>query len=133
MHNGGIADFPKLKRRLQRDLPDVAFNMVQGNTGMTTIHALVNSLVNLDSDSEWCFALLLSKVREGAEILSLLSSHLVLASRPKRKFFHNRGTAKGNDGHDSLLECLCGRIRCHRGAFSAILCTNLAYHLYSQV
>lgn len=37
MHNGGIADFTKLKRRLQRDLPDVVFNMVQGNTGMTIV------------------------------------------------------------------------------------------------
>lgn len=35
MHNGGIAEFPVLKRRLQKDLPDVAFDMVQGNTGMS--------------------------------------------------------------------------------------------------
>jgi hypothetical protein len=34
MHNGGIAEFPTVKRRLQQDLPDVAFDMVQGNTGM---------------------------------------------------------------------------------------------------
>lgn len=34
MHNGGIAEFATIKRRLQRDLPDVAFDMVQGNTGM---------------------------------------------------------------------------------------------------
>lgn len=33
MHNGGIAEFTKLKRRLQQDLPDFAFDMVQGNTG----------------------------------------------------------------------------------------------------
>lgn len=46
MHNGGIAEFPRIKRRLQKDLPDVAFDMVQGNT-----------------DSEWAFALFLSKVR----------------------------------------------------------------------
>ncbi|TRM60197.1 nucleophile aminohydrolase [Schizophyllum amplum] len=45
MHNGGIADFPRVKRRLQADLPDVAFNMVQGNT-----------------DSEWAFAVFLSKL-----------------------------------------------------------------------
>ncbi|GAW06118.1 glutamine amidotransferase [Lentinula edodes] len=45
MHNGGIADFPLVKRRLQADLPDVAFNKVQGNT-----------------DSEWAFALFLSKL-----------------------------------------------------------------------
>ncbi|KAF8898794.1 nucleophile aminohydrolase [Infundibulicybe gibba] len=43
MHNGGIADFQLIKRRLQNSLPDVAFNMVQGNT-----------------DSEWAFALFLS-------------------------------------------------------------------------
>jgi glutamine amidotransferase len=45
MHNGGIAEFGTLKRRLHQDLPDSAFHMVQGNT-----------------DSEWCFALLLSKL-----------------------------------------------------------------------
>ncbi|KAJ7630895.1 nucleophile aminohydrolase [Roridomyces roridus] len=45
MHNGGIAQWPLVKRSLQRDLPDVAFHMVQGNT-----------------DSEWAFALFLSKL-----------------------------------------------------------------------
>lgn len=34
MHNGGIAEFSFIKRRLQSTLPDVAFNMVQGNTGV---------------------------------------------------------------------------------------------------
>lgn len=33
MHNGGIADFPKIKRKLQMSLPDEVFNMVNGNTG----------------------------------------------------------------------------------------------------
>jgi len=33
MHNGGIADFPLIKRRLQNRLPDTAFDVVQGNTG----------------------------------------------------------------------------------------------------
>jgi len=46
MHNGNIADFPLFKRRLQADLPDDIFATVKGNT-----------------DSEWSFALLLSKVR----------------------------------------------------------------------
>jgi hypothetical protein len=36
MHNGGIAEFNMFKRRLQTDLPDVAFDMVQGNTGVST-------------------------------------------------------------------------------------------------
>ncbi|KAJ7900299.1 N-terminal nucleophile aminohydrolase [Mycena olivaceomarginata] len=45
MHNGGIAEWERIKRMLQKDLPDVAFNMVQGNT-----------------DSEWAFALFLSKL-----------------------------------------------------------------------
>ena len=34
MHNGGIAEFPKIKRKLQMALPDELFNMVTGNTGM---------------------------------------------------------------------------------------------------
>ena len=45
MHNGGVADFPKIKRRLQSFIPDDVFDMVSGNT-----------------DSQWSFALFLSKV-----------------------------------------------------------------------
>jgi glutamine amidotransferase len=33
MHNGGIADFPLIKRKLQAGLTDEVFNVVQGNTG----------------------------------------------------------------------------------------------------
>ncbi|KAI9438383.1 N-terminal nucleophile aminohydrolase [Russula earlei] len=46
MHNGGIEQFPKIKRRLQQQLPDEIFHVVNGNT-----------------DSEWSFALFLSKLR----------------------------------------------------------------------
>ncbi|KII93759.1 hypothetical protein PLICRDRAFT_35984 [Plicaturopsis crispa FD-325 SS-3] len=45
MHNGGVADFPHVKRRLQATLPDEIFDIVQGNT-----------------DSEWAFALFISKL-----------------------------------------------------------------------
>ncbi|KAJ8595922.1 N-terminal nucleophile aminohydrolase [Rhizopogon salebrosus TDB-379] len=45
MHNGGIADFHLIKRRLQAELSDDVYNVVQGNT-----------------DSECAFALLLSKL-----------------------------------------------------------------------
>lgn len=45
MHNGGIAEFAKLKRKLQTTLPDDIYNVPQGNT-----------------DSEWAFALFLSKL-----------------------------------------------------------------------
>jgi len=47
MHNGEIADFPRIKRNLQAGLSDEVFNVVQGNT-----------------DSEWAFALFLSKLPE---------------------------------------------------------------------
>ncbi|KAH7104128.1 glutamine amidotransferase [Auriculariales sp. MPI-PUGE-AT-0066] len=43
MHNGGIAQFNLIKRKLQAKLPDDIFTVVQGNT-----------------DSEWSFALFLS-------------------------------------------------------------------------
>ncbi|KAI8972753.1 nucleophile aminohydrolase [Pilobolus umbonatus] len=43
MHNGGIAEFDKIKRRLQNSLSEELFLFVQGNT-----------------DSEWAFALFLS-------------------------------------------------------------------------
>ncbi|KAL0576360.1 glutamine amidotransferase subunit [Marasmius crinis-equi] len=45
MHNGGIAQFPLIKRQLQSALPDDIFHVAQGNT-----------------DSEWAFALFLSKL-----------------------------------------------------------------------
>ncbi|KAI0801184.1 N-terminal nucleophile aminohydrolase [Fomes fomentarius] len=45
MHNGGIADFHLIKRKLIMALPDELFNMVNGNT-----------------DSQWAFALFLSKL-----------------------------------------------------------------------
>ena len=34
MHNGGIADFHLVKRRLQAKLSDEIFDIVQGNTGI---------------------------------------------------------------------------------------------------
>ncbi|KAG6912001.1 hypothetical protein DXG01_000249 [Tephrocybe rancida] len=45
MHNGGIADFHLIKRKIQTFIPDEIFDTVQGNT-----------------DSEWAFALFLSKL-----------------------------------------------------------------------
>jgi predicted glutamine amidotransferase len=54
MHNGGIAEFNKIKRTLQQSLPDNIFEVVQGNT-----------------DSEWAFALFLSKLPDaGAKSLT---------------------------------------------------------------
>jgi hypothetical protein len=41
MHNGGIADFPKIKRKLQGQLTDEVFNVVQGNTGIYTLTPLI--------------------------------------------------------------------------------------------
>jgi hypothetical protein len=42
MHNGGIADFSRLKRKLQDSLPDEAFDVVQGNTGFPLFLSLRN-------------------------------------------------------------------------------------------
>ena len=33
MHNGGLAEFHKFKRKLQQVLPDKIFEVPQGNTG----------------------------------------------------------------------------------------------------
>jgi glutamine amidotransferase len=46
MHNGGIAEFERMKRKLQDSLPEELFLFPQGNT-----------------DSEWAFALFLSFVK----------------------------------------------------------------------
>lgn len=34
MHNGGIAEFTRLKRQLQSTLSDELYNFPQGNTGI---------------------------------------------------------------------------------------------------
>jgi len=34
MHNGGISEFPLVKRKLQAVLSDEIFHVVQGNTGV---------------------------------------------------------------------------------------------------
>ncbi|KAG8963341.1 hypothetical protein FRC05_004778 [Tulasnella sp. 425] len=47
MHNGGIAEFTRLKRQLQSTLSDELYNFPQGNT-----------------DSEWAFALFLSMLAD---------------------------------------------------------------------
>lgn len=42
MHNGGIAEFPKIKRALQTAVPDDLFNMVTGNTGPLPLRTRVH-------------------------------------------------------------------------------------------
>jgi glutamine amidotransferase len=61
MHNGGIADFPLIKRKLQAVLSDEIFNVVQGNTGRSYALLLVFHGLFHKTDSEWAFALFLSK------------------------------------------------------------------------
>ena len=63
MHNGAIAEFTLIKRKIQVLLTDEIFNVVQGNTGanrdpLANVFAYVCSV----KDSEWAFALYLSKV-----------------------------------------------------------------------
>lgn len=66
MHNGGIAEFDKFKRKLQNSLPDELFQFVQGST-----------------DSEWAFALFLSFVSRiyCAEERTCIHCHLVEKSK----------------------------------------------------
>ncbi len=49
MHNGGIAEFGKLKRRLQAALGDELFGFPQGNTGEFCASAL-SKLVSTSGD-----------------------------------------------------------------------------------
>ncbi|KAK0436646.1 N-terminal nucleophile aminohydrolase, partial [Desarmillaria tabescens] len=62
MHNGGIADFHLIKRKLQSQLPDLAFDMVQGNTGESYPKFPPSPSSRSPLDSEWTFALFLSKL-----------------------------------------------------------------------
>ena len=61
MHNGGISEFTKIKRKLQSKLPDELFNFVTGNTG-TFILSISRAASHSETDSQWAFALFLSKV-----------------------------------------------------------------------
>ncbi|CAG7846423.1 Probable glutamine amidotransferase DUG3 AltName: Full=Deficient in utilization of glutathione protein 3; AltName: Full=GSH degradosomal complex subunit DUG3 [Serendipita indica DSM 11827] len=58
MHNGGIAEFDRLKRPLQALLPDEIFAVPQGNT-----------------DSEWAFALFLAELSKLHPIIPKSSSN----------------------------------------------------------
>lgn len=65
MHNGEIADFPRIRRSLQAGLSDEVFNVVLGNTGeflLQWIKTLNLANGHWYEDSEWAFALFLSKV-----------------------------------------------------------------------
>lgn len=113
MHNGGIAEFGALKRRLQQDLPDVAFHMVQGNTGAMERFIHLRRLLKRISDSEWCFALLLSKVsRYLVHLLNCITPDTIdLAPRSQRKLFYARSVAESYDGHNLHVEQLCKGIQ----------------------
>ena len=81
MHNGGIADFPRIKRRLQTELPDVAFNMVQGNTGTLVRYPItLSKLLRIPC-----------RLRVGLRRLPLQ------ASRPEREVVQDGRTASGHD------------------------------------
>lgn len=60
MHNGGISDFHLIKRKLQSYIPDEIFDAVQGNTG-SYFPPRLKLLIITFIDSEWAFALFLSK------------------------------------------------------------------------
>jgi predicted glutamine amidotransferase len=61
MHNGGIAEFSRIKRKLQERISDEIFEIVQGNTGESCVRGRTGTLT-LKLDSEWVFALYLSLV-----------------------------------------------------------------------
>jgi len=75
MHNGGIADFHLVKRRLQAGLSDEIFNIVQGNTG------------RIFSLGWECEVHLLSKCRFGVGIRIVSVQGGCLHSHPKRRTY----------------------------------------------
>ena len=60
MHNGGIAEWERIKRRLQNLLPDEIFAVPQGNT-----------------DSEWAFALFLSLLPTSTKVDDTFTPHVL--------------------------------------------------------
>ncbi|KAH8921098.1 N-terminal nucleophile aminohydrolase [Atractiella rhizophila] len=64
MHNGGVSNFPAIKRSLQAKLSDETFSFVNGNT-----------------DSEWCFALFLENLKKAAPLDSPTFPHQLLREK----------------------------------------------------
>jgi hypothetical protein len=62
MHNGGIADFPLIKRKLQAELSDEVFNVVQGNTGGLSLQFI---MLNIPNDHRY------GRLRMGIRIISV--------------------------------------------------------------
>jgi glutamine amidotransferase len=86
MHNGGIEQFSKIKRRLQQQLPDEIFNVVNGNT-----------------DSEWSFALFLSKV---CHVRTFLPHIGTLIGGPKKLRNPNAQSFTHTELQNAMLETI---------------------------
>jgi predicted glutamine amidotransferase len=77
MHNGGIAEFGKIKRKLRRNLPDTLYDWVRGQT-----------------DSEHFFATLLHRLKvHEQESTALPTATLVSAFRDTIREFEEMGVA----------------------------------------
>jgi hypothetical protein len=101
MHNGGIAEFPKIKRKLQAVLSDELFDVVQGNTGMSKSFpgARTPSLTGVRFGVGFCAILV-----EGAEHLSIETPPAYLktiASRSECQNIHSEYLKERNGGCNS--------------------------------
>ena len=91
MHNGEIAEFLKIRRKLQALLNDEIFDTVKGNTGKWHGKQIVLAFSDAPSlDSEWAFALFLSKVELAFAWTAHEAEHKVaeIAPRPERQLVH---------------------------------------------
>jgi len=97
MHNGSVEEFSMFKRRLQQQLSDEIFNVVNGNT-----------------DSEWSFALFLSKVRMHIS-KEVMVRQSFTAARSQCGVFLSSYAAERHDRNYRLSERVCRRRRYHAG------------------
>jgi glutamine amidotransferase len=86
MHNGAIAEFPLIKRNLQATLPDKIFNVVQGNTGVKCLGKSSSRSTEI-IDSEWAFALFLSKVTRDSLTRKFLTIRVYQLPDPDARTF----------------------------------------------
>ena len=129
MHNGGIAEFPMVKRRLQQDLPDAIFDVVQGNTGMHSA-PIRRSIRYLHPSLQCADCRLTARLGVGVCVIlvqgACLSRRLTRyvltgpfpAPRLQRSVVYIRNATESDGGNGRSAEWICRGIQDHRGTAS---------------
>lgn len=102
MHNGSVAEWPSIKRNLQNGLPDVAFNMVQGNTGpllSRNTHKVIHIKDHLSRLGMGICTISFQSIINHTLCFRLSLTQDSLAPRSKRQLLHIGRTQTGYAGY----------------------------------